>query len=1063
MSNLNAAESKFKMLMLDITGSLNEVESEEDCKIKIINRILTECLGWTYSQLSCENKHDCGYSDYILKIGDDPALVLEAKRVGVLGIDSAVTDKVKTLRISGSALKPSALGIQQAFLYASEEGIPLSVVTDGIKWIIFKTWVPGSSYKDNEAYVFPSLESIERSFSVFYELLACESISNKIYNLLFDQVHNSRRNLVFPLKSPIEAEEINILKKSSIAFDLEKILNGFFTQLIGEQNAEIMNECFVESNESRIADYSLEKITNSILNNIPKDKSKVEVALSELIKDNVQADLPSESDMSVFIVGPTGSGKTTYINRFFSKILPSSTRDNCLTININCLDATGDDTTTTGWISENIISNLENALFDDGFPEYNDLLGMYFSHYKRMSSGYLKKIYESDKDIFNQKFAEFLENEVKTNREGYLESLLHFSIHNRKKLPIIIVDNTDEFTLDFKIRIFQLCNAYRRKVKYCMLMFPVTDKSAWSFSKTDIFTIHQSRSFFLPTPSPREVFRRRIEFINKKLVSADIAEKREYLTSKGIRIELRDVKKFAQVLEDVFVENGFTAKTLGELTNYNIRSIMNLSRRIITSPVMRIEDLITSYVTTEPISYSKFIDALIRGDYEAYRSSTGEDFGIISTFKVSSSKNHSPLLILRILAFLKATKLTGRDVEERHSTVRSIVQYFDALGADSVDIHKCLIELVSLRLIEPYDPSASVLDDNQRLAISYKGLAHYELSTKNSVYFYQMAITTGIADSETVLVIRNHYKSNKPFGEMTSLIRKKFSEYLIKEDSKFITSSHDKEQFECQLSLIKDIKSFGTDRVGGNGTIPDNLSSFLGEVLIGRVERYDPERGFGFLYIKDINQEIYLESSVIDASEIDSIYDSDIVYCTLGQGPRGIIVHSITGFVEGKNELQVDKCTIKTYDAKRGFGFVYIGSSSNEVFFHKTAFPSSFHEQLKEGVEFMAEIRLKDDGKLQVRRMSALLTSSEEEGNEEFISERKQSNNIPIEKCMIVRYNRKGGFGFAKIESSSQDVFFHKTTFPSNFHEYLRDGLYFTAEITIDNKGRTKVKRCIDL
>lgn len=108
---------------------------------------------------------------------------------------------------------------------------------------------------------------------------------------------------------------------------------------------------------------------------------------------------------------------------------------------------------------------------------------MYFSEYRRMASGVLKKIYENDKDTFDVKFSAFLESEVTHNREGYLEKLLHFTINNRRKLPIIIVDNTDEFTLDYKIQIFQLCNSYRRKVKQCMLMFPVTDKSAWSFSK----------------------------------------------------------------------------------------------------------------------------------------------------------------------------------------------------------------------------------------------------------------------------------------------------------------------------------------------------------------------------------------------------------------------------------------------------------------------------------------------------------------------------------------------------------------------------------------------------
>ena len=182
---------------------------------------------------------------------------------------------------------------------------------------------------------------------------------------------------------------------------------------------------------------------------------------------------------------------------------------------------------------------------------------------------------------------------------------------------------------------------------------------------------------------------------------------------------------------------------------------MNLSKRIITSPVMKIEDLITSFVTTEPINYTKFIDALLRGDYEAYKSSTGEDFGVISTFKVNSTRSHSPLLNLRILALLRVKKFNGRDVEERHLTVQSLTNYFEALGVDSIDIELCLKDLVMMRLVEPYDPSTSVLSDSQKLAITYKGLAHYELSTKNPVYFYQMAITTGISDQEVESDIRS--------------------------------------------------------------------------------------------------------------------------------------------------------------------------------------------------------------------------------------------------------------------------------------------------------------------
>jgi len=974
MSNVDNAEKNLKILLKDVRADLASIESEEDAKVKIINRIFNECLGWSFTQFACENRHDCGYSDYVMKVAETPSLIVEAKRIGVLGIESAIQDKYRTLKISGTSLKQSMDGVNQAFSYASEAGIPIAVVTDGIRWIIFKTWIQGSSYKEKEAFVFPSLEALENSFSVFYELLAYNHFVGKTFNLLFDGIHNSRQNLSLPLKAPIEPDEINLLQKSPLAFDLEKIFNGFFTHLIGDNNIEMMADCFVESNESRIADYSLEKITNSILSNMPTDNSRVGSELSELIEGNVQAELPSDSDMSVFIVGPTGSGKTTYIGRFFLKILPASTRKNCLIVSINCLDATGDDGTSIGWITENIISSLEKNLFEDGYPEYNDLQGMYFGHYRRMSSGYLRKIYENDRNEFDRKFADFLEAEVKTNREGYLDSLLTFAIRNRKKLPIIILDNTDEFTLEFKIKVYQLCNAYRRKAKNCMLIFPVTDKSAWSFSKTDIFTIHQSRSFFLPTPSPREVFRKRIDFLNKKLVSANEIEKKAYLTKNGIRIEFKDINKFAQVLEEVFVENNFTAKTLGELTNYNIRSIMNLSKRIITSPVIRIEDLVTSYVTTEPISYKKFIDALIRGDYEAYKTSAGDDFGIVSTFRVNSEKIHSPLLILRILSLLKITKLSGRDVDERHLTVQSIFQYFEALGVDVVDMQRCLAEMVFLRLVESYDPSTSVLGDGQKLAITYKGIAHYDLSTKSRVYFYQMAITTGMTDPEVVHAIKTRAKSNHSFSDNAQFIRKKFAEYLIAEDSKFIASDQGKDQFECQREVIREIRSLGADK---NDGLLDSITKFYGVKLTGEVIRYDSERDFGFIFIKEINQDVYFSLAALGSNLAPSlagmIYDHDIVYCTLGQGPKGVVVKSIEGFVDGANAISQDKCVIKNYNSTRGYGFVYVGSSSNEAFFHKTAFPLNFHGHLKFGVEFEAEIRLKGDGKFHVRRCVKLL------------------------------------------------------------------------------------------
>ena len=217
------------------------------------------------------------------------------------------------------------------------------------------------------------------------------------------------------------------------------------------------------------------------------------------------------------------------------------------------------------------------------------------------------------------------------------------------------------------------------------------------------------------------------------------------------------------------------------------------------------------------------------------------------------------------------------------------------------------------------------------------------------------------------------YKSNKSFSDITSYIRKQFSKYLVHEDKKYINVESDKEQFECQRELIKDIEAFSADKGEANGVIQDNYSSFLGEKLIGEVERYDQERDFGFMSLTELNYEVYFKVSKLKQNELETIHDGDIVYCTLRQGVKGIQVDTIDGFVEGKNKLQTEECSIKFYNKERGFGFACIGATSNEAFFHRTAFPHSFTEYLKEGLSFNAEIRLKEDGKYQIRRCIGLV------------------------------------------------------------------------------------------
>jgi GTPase SAR1 family protein len=521
VEEMDAAFAKASAIVGDARASLDTIHTEEDAKIRIVTRIFTECLGWDFTDIAAETAHANGYSDYLISNSGKGALLVEAKRPGVLDITTAEKGKVRHLKLSGPALAKVSTGIDQAASYSMPNGLPVSVLTDGIAWIIFKTFVPGENFKSKEAIVFPSWEALIRDFTIFFELLSKQSYGKKLYNQIFDQVHQPRLAVARNLIAPLAPVDIKINQKIDIAIELDRIFATFFSRLTGDKDDDMLIECFVESRESRFADYALEKMTASVLGNLSPADRDVNQELSAFIEAVMEIDPDQQnSGQSIFIIGPTGAGKSTFLDRFFKKTLSNALRKRCIVARVNCLDTSGRTDTIIGSITETLIRSFEQAIYPGGHPNFIDLQGLYHSEYVRRSEGADAQLYNRDKGAFKEKFGGYLDKVVQEDREGYLKRILTDVVYSRKQLPIIVFDNTDEFNLEFKTGIFQFAQSLRRHAQYCLLIFPLTDKSAWSFSKTDIFGIYQTRSFFLPTPSPREVFRKRIEYLKSRLAYA---------------------------------------------------------------------------------------------------------------------------------------------------------------------------------------------------------------------------------------------------------------------------------------------------------------------------------------------------------------------------------------------------------------------------------------------------------------------------------------------------------------------------------------------------------------
>lgn len=670
---------------------------------------------------------------------------------------------------------------------------------------------------------------------------------------------------------------------------------------------------------------------------------------------------------TIFIVGPTGAGKSTFLDRFFRKTLSGNLRKHCFVSRVNCLDFSGQEDSALHWLTETLISSIESQMYDGGSPSFKELQGLYYSEYQRRAQGVNAHLYKRDKEAFKERFGNYLSQTVETDREGYLKRMLTDVVKNRKKLPIFVIDNTDEFSLKNKQSLFQFSQAMARHAKHCLLVFPVTDKSAWSFSKTDIFGIYQSKSFFLPTPSPREVFRKRIAFLKKKLPLEQVEDQhRNYFTGHGIPISIKNLGRFAEILENVFVGHDFTSKTIGELTNYNIRRTLLLSQRVITSSVFNIEDLLKSYLLERPVApnYAKFINALIKGDYSAFK--PGDKHEIYPVFQVDANIRQSPLLAMRILALLESARHGAKTLDEKHQSVQSIIQYFDATGCPESAVSCSLLSLFEARLVEPYDPSVRDLSHEQQLAISYSGRAHFRLATQNDVFIEQMALTTSILNEDVASKIRGIYKSKNSCPDRMSAIRRMFLDYLLEEDRLYISVPERSGQHDCQIELIELLKKATSESVARD----EFRYGVFTTGVIATVDWFDQEKGYGFTDVPEIDERVFLHIKKLKEAGIDHVNDGDDLLCDIARNGKGLSVDKVHDIQTDPSEIETVYCSVIKLLPDRRYGFVRVDKGSREAFFHYSAIPKSKRELLSVGLKLRVELRPDKKGcGLQVRKV----------------------------------------------------------------------------------------------
>lgn len=774
---LDEAFQNFRALLDEININQHSIQTEQDARLQIINRLLTEVLGWPFSAIQTEEHTSPGFADYVLREGSRSVAVVEAKRTSHLLLDTSNLE-LATYKVGGPALSSAGPAIQQALSYCARKGAPFAIITSGFQWIAFWALRNGIAPDNGKAIVFPSLDSISANFAAFHDLFSRNGVNARHYQARINEAEGLVLTSVERLESISREAKPALLQKSKLATDLERVFREFFGSMTGDKDPEMLVKCFVESKESREADATLEKIARNLVTRI----ERVETNRADVLQEHIKGSLETGRGEFVLIIGNKGAGKSTFVDRFFQLVLTKDVRDKCLLVRLDLADASPDVQRISAWLIRELITKIESTIFAAKGPTFEELEGIFYSEYQRWQRGELRHLYESDKTQFKVQFGTHLQQLQRDTPELYLERLLQDIVRNRHLMPCIVFDNTDHFSQEFQETVFQFAQSIFRRV-FSFVVCPITDRTIWQLSKAGPLQSYENTAFYLPVPSTKEILEKRVQFIKDKTTGASDDESAAYFLQHGIRLSIGHIKAFASCLEEIFINTDYLSRIVGWLANQDIRRILQITQRIITSPIISIEDLVKTYVGGHVPDFStqRIVRALLFGDYNGFNQQAN-DF-VLNIFSVHAECLSSPLVKLSILRVLMDLEATSKATEETYMTVAELQDYFEPTATPRGAVWRHVGELLTHRLIEPYDPTTQDMTESLRVRVTQCGKMHFEFGTIQEPYLCYVGQVTETRPSTSVDCARALLKqTSKRTREDWRKIAHSLSEVFMNED-----------------------------------------------------------------------------------------------------------------------------------------------------------------------------------------------------------------------------------------------------------------------------------------
>ncbi|MDB5968899.1 MAG: ribosomal protein [Hydrocarboniphaga sp.] len=717
--------------------------TESDVEQKFIYPLLTDLLDFTDGEILTKSylspsEIDKGagkrlgyYPDYLLYLGGQPVLVVEAKEPGTI----------------------ATIGYREARLYAAEinkgypTGInPVSVVlsTNG------RTLICGPSDSELDLLKF-DLDELRPGTA------ALESLRNMLKrDVLLTGVQKVKR-LLAPINrfrpiallggSTRQNEEI---VGNTFSAQLYPLLRRYFDPDVTQYSDEVLHKGYVSSDEITKYEADLEALLKdrvpSQVNVSAIETTKTRAPAVDSALQKVWEDRKGVPDPLIILLGGVGAGKSMFIQRYFSFLMNDQLKQRLRTVTLNFNTASDSLDDVENWISAELVNELEKQE-GETFLHYPNLLKFFGPDIAKVSAQSLSVVKKQNKKEYDLKIAELV-GQWTDDPQKLCAGIVRFFVKD-KSLPLIVVfDNVDRRSRDQQLKIFQSAQWFRHR-NPCIVILTLRDETYDAYrNQPPLDAFLKQFTFRISPPRFVNVVKKRLELAIAHL-SREAQSKQKYVLDNGMHIEYPTTlvgEYLFSIYLSLFHPDRQSRLVLEALSGKNIRNALEMFSSFLMSGYLSDSRIFNMTVGKDTyIPEWLVFRVLMRTKYKFYLPSHGYVFNIFAIPENSVTCNI--FLIPELLKFLSGLRKTKGSLRlEGYVHVPEVVRHLNLLGYTTEDVMWAAETLQRDALIVADHQKNKGLSSDDYVKVTASGLFHLRVLPTNSEYLGNVIFDVPIND-----------------------------------------------------------------------------------------------------------------------------------------------------------------------------------------------------------------------------------------------------------------------------------------------------------------------------